>query len=71
MIKINKILFRMIGSFLALTVIFLYILLFKFKNPLQFHIKYLTYVIVTMIISVLAIPLSLLRPFDLRNVRYD
>lgn len=60
----------MIGSLIAISIIFLYMVLFKVRNPLQFYIKYFTYVMVTMIISIIVIPLSLLRPFDLRNVRY-
>ena len=43
-------------------------LLFRFKNPLQFYVKYTVYVCITMIYSMCCIPFTLLRPNNARNI---
>ena len=55
---------------LALFII-IYVGLFYVRNPIQFYIKHLTYGLISTLAAIVVIPLSLLRPFDLRNVRYD
>ena len=44
------------------------VLLFRFKNPLQFYVKYTVYVCVTMIYSMCCIPFALLKPNNARNI---
>jgi len=44
-------------------------LLFRFRNPLQYYVKFTTYFIVTMVYSASIIPLALLRPNDCRNIK--
>ena len=45
-------------------------LLFRFKNPLQFYVKYTVYVCITMIYSMCCIPFTLLRPNNARNIEW-
>ena len=44
------------------------VLLFRFKNPLQFYVKYTVYVCITMTYSMFCIPYALLRPNNARNI---
>jgi len=54
--------------YLFVTFLTLYAFLFTVKNPLQFHVKYFTYVIITMAFAAITIPASLIRPNNLKNV---
>jgi hypothetical protein len=44
------------------------VLLFRFKNPLQFYVKYTVYVCLTMTYSLFCIPFTLLKPNNARNI---
>lgn len=46
----------------------LQILLFYIKTPIQFYVKYFTYVCITMIFSTCCIPVAMFRPNDPRNI---
>ena len=44
------------------------VVLFRFKNPLQFYVKYTVYACLTMVYSMVCIPYALLRPNNARNI---
>ena len=45
-------------------------MLFRFKNPLQFYVKFGVYFVMTMAYSICAIPITLFRPNNARNIEY-
>ncbi len=53
----------------AFLVTLAWFLLFRFKNPLQYHVKFVTYFIVTMAYCVSIIPFTLLRPYNCKNIK--
>lgn len=53
---------------ILVTFLCVYFILFRFKNPIQFYVKFATYVIIVMVYSVLLIPFAIFRPNNARNI---
>lgn len=51
-----------------MTFLVIYVLLFKLKNPLQFYVKYGTYLILIMFVAIIMIPIAAIRPLNSKNV---
>ena len=53
---------------LVIGCILVFTMLFKYKNPLQFYVKFSVYVVMTMIYAMCFIPIAMFRPNNARNI---
>ncbi len=46
-------------------------ILFKIRNPLQYYVKYLIYIMIVMTYALCIIPFTIFRPNNTKNIEYD
>lgn len=57
-------------SMMTVSVLLTLYILFKIRNPLQYYVKYLVYIMIVMVYALCIIPFTIFRPNNTKNIEY-